>query len=299
MSKPAARLTDLHTCPLSDGPKPHVGGPITAPGCPTVIVGGMPAARVGDVCTCAGPPDAIAEGSCTVRIGGQPAARVGDKTVHGGVIVTGAPTVLIGDVGSDGRLELAKELITVTGTADQTDADLVAKELAKLPKHVLEKLKANGVRVVVCRGSVTEYLPELKGVRPRGWRRGTWDSVPGLHRPDAKEVVIATRGHEAEGGAHIPMTGDGHGSQNLVLHETAHALDMNCGAKQSAGSEFAAARDRDRGTLPDYELQPGEAGEEETYAESAARYYSCDQSDEEAHPNLHSYWESDPLKPSL
>ncbi|BBA33126.1 PAAR repeat-containing protein [Methylocaldum marinum] len=96
MSKPAARLTDMHTCPMFDGPKPHVGGPITAPGAPTVLIGSLPAARVGDVVTCVGPPDTIAQGSATVLIGGQPAARMGDLTAHGGVIVSGQPTVLIG-----------------------------------------------------------------------------------------------------------------------------------------------------------------------------------------------------------
>ncbi len=96
MSKPAARLTDMHTCPMFDGPKPHVGGPITAPGAPTVLIGSLPAARVGDVVTCVGPPDSVAQGSATVLIGGQPAARMGDMTAHGGVIVVGQPTVLIG-----------------------------------------------------------------------------------------------------------------------------------------------------------------------------------------------------------
>ena len=96
MSKPAARLTDMHTCPMFDGPKPHVGGPITAPGAPTVLIGSLPAARVGDVVTCVGPPDTIAQGSATVLIGGQPAARMGDLTAHGGVIVSGQPTVLSG-----------------------------------------------------------------------------------------------------------------------------------------------------------------------------------------------------------
>lgn len=93
---PAARITDMHTCPLSDGPKPHVGGPIVGPGAPTVLIGSMPAAVVGDMLVCVGPPDTIAKGSATVLIGGKPAARQGDLTAHGGVIVLGLPTVLIG-----------------------------------------------------------------------------------------------------------------------------------------------------------------------------------------------------------
>lgn len=92
----AARLGDMHTCPaVGPGPTPHVGGVITH-GCSSVLIGGMPAARVGDGCVCVGPPDTIAEGSTTVIIGGLSAARAGDATAHGGVIVTGCPTVQIG-----------------------------------------------------------------------------------------------------------------------------------------------------------------------------------------------------------
>lgn len=93
---PAARLGDPHVCPMVTGIVPHVGGPILPPCCPTVLIGGMPAARVGDLAVCAGGPDVIALGSFTVMIGGQPAARMGDMTAHGGVIVMGLPTVMIG-----------------------------------------------------------------------------------------------------------------------------------------------------------------------------------------------------------
>jgi uncharacterized Zn-binding protein involved in type VI secretion len=93
----AARVSDNHTCPLvSPGPTPHVGGPILPPGSPTVLIDGLAAARVGDVATCTGPPDTIAAGSATVLIGGMPAARMGDATAHGGVIVLGSTTVIIG-----------------------------------------------------------------------------------------------------------------------------------------------------------------------------------------------------------
>lgn len=95
MGMPAARLTDMHVCPMVTVLVPHVGGPIVAPGAPTVLIGGLPAARVGDMVVCVGPPDVIALGSFTVLIGGQPAARMGDLTAHGGTIVLGYPTVLI------------------------------------------------------------------------------------------------------------------------------------------------------------------------------------------------------------
>lgn len=93
---PAARLGDMHTCALWTGVVPHVGGPVIPPCAPTVLIGSMPAARIGDPCVCAGGPDAIATGSATVLISGMPAARLSDLTVHGGVIVVGCPTVLIG-----------------------------------------------------------------------------------------------------------------------------------------------------------------------------------------------------------
>ncbi len=93
---PAARLTDMHTCPMVTGIVPHVGGPIIGPGVSTVLVGGMPAAVVGDNVTCVGPPATIVKGSGTVMIGGKPAARMGDSTAHGGTIVLGLPTVMIG-----------------------------------------------------------------------------------------------------------------------------------------------------------------------------------------------------------
>ena len=96
---PAARVGDMHTCPMvTPGvpPVPHVGGPLLPPGSPTVLIGGMPAAVMGGMATCVGPPDSIARGSATVLIGNMPAARLGDNTVHGGVIVVGFPTVMIG-----------------------------------------------------------------------------------------------------------------------------------------------------------------------------------------------------------
>ena len=97
MGQPAARITDLHICPMITVLVPHVGGPVLPPGCPTVLIGGMPAARVGDMAVCVGPPDVVLPpGSPTVLIGGMPAARMGDMTAHGGVIVLGFPTVLIG-----------------------------------------------------------------------------------------------------------------------------------------------------------------------------------------------------------
>jgi uncharacterized Zn-binding protein involved in type VI secretion len=105
MSQPAARVSDMHTCPMltpAVPPIPHVGGPVLPPGEVRALIGGLPAARVGDMCVCVGPPDVIVKGAFTVMIGGRPAARMGDNTAHGGVIVGGFPQVLIGEQGTGG-----------------------------------------------------------------------------------------------------------------------------------------------------------------------------------------------------
>jgi uncharacterized Zn-binding protein involved in type VI secretion len=99
MGQPAARVSDMHTCPMQTPgtpPVPHVGGVVLPPGCVTVLIANLPAARATDRCTCVGPPDVIVKGSATVLIQNLPAARMGDNTAHGGTIVKGEPTVLIG-----------------------------------------------------------------------------------------------------------------------------------------------------------------------------------------------------------
>jgi uncharacterized Zn-binding protein involved in type VI secretion len=96
---PAARITDMHVCPMQTPavvPIPHVGGPIIGPGAPTVLIGSLPAAVMGDNAVCVGPPDSVVKGSATVLISKKPAARMGDSTGHGGSIVLGLPTVIIG-----------------------------------------------------------------------------------------------------------------------------------------------------------------------------------------------------------
>ena|SRR5438874_2708082 len=99
MGQPAARVGDMHVCPMVNPgvpPIPHVGGPILPPGCVTVLIGGMPAATATNMAVCVGPPDVIAKGSVTVLLGSLPAARIGDLSGHGGTIVMGYPMVLIG-----------------------------------------------------------------------------------------------------------------------------------------------------------------------------------------------------------
>src|ERR1700676_1504847 len=114
MGKPGARISDIHICPMvTPGvpPIPHVGGPITGPGCPTVLIGGMPASVMGDMCVCVGPPDTIVLGSIGVLIGGKPAARMGDQCAHGGAIILGCPTVLIGEVSPASPSPLIMDLL--------------------------------------------------------------------------------------------------------------------------------------------------------------------------------------------
>ncbi len=112
MGKPAARITDMHTCPMVTGTVPHVGGPV-ASGKGTVLIGGLPAARVSDKATCVGPIDFIVKGSATILIGGLPAARPGDTTAHGGVITTGCPTVLLGEKSSGATLGFPVEAAAI------------------------------------------------------------------------------------------------------------------------------------------------------------------------------------------
>ncbi|MFO0802939.1 MAG: PAAR domain-containing protein [Gemmataceae bacterium] len=129
---PAARVTDMHTCPMVTGIVPHVGGPILPPGCPTVLIGFLPAARVTDMLVCVGPPDMIAKGSPTVLIGNLMAARLTDMTVHGGVITApGCPTVMIGEMGSGGG-----------GGGPQAAALQAASKTGKPFCEICEKAKA-------------------------------------------------------------------------------------------------------------------------------------------------------------
>ena len=132
--KPASRLTDLHTCPMVTVAVPHVGGPIVAPGCPTVLIGKLPAARVSDQCVCVGPPDVIVMGAFTTLIGKLPAARIGDQTAHGGVITVGLPTVLIGDAAPGSPAAAAGAASAAKATGDlkaKQDAQLKEKERRK------------------------------------------------------------------------------------------------------------------------------------------------------------------------
>ena len=141
MSKPAARIGDMHVCPMvtpGTPPVPHVGGPISGPGVPTVLIGGKPAAVLGDMCVCTGPPDTITLGSTGVLIGGKPAARMGDMCAHGGSIVMGQPNVLIGEISPNGMHKMSsvvKSIIAkIEGFEGGKAGALVARQTLSLKK---------------------------------------------------------------------------------------------------------------------------------------------------------------------
>ena len=179
------------------------------------------------------------------------------------------------------------------GSGTVEDSKIVAKQVAELPMDVVQGLRAKGTDVVACRDSITDHIPDLKGKKPRGWKKGTWDSVPGLFDPNENEVVIATRGHKTAEGAHVPKTGDGHGAYDLVTHEAMHGYDHNGGGTpHHSDPDFVAARKADYDKLgDDYYTQSGAAGMEETYAESAARYYDGDPTLKTEWPHLYEYWD--------
>jgi hypothetical protein len=194
------------------------------------------------------------------------------------------------------RTDLARQIVKAGGSGTQADVDLVVAELAKMPETALRSLIANKTTVIACRGSITDYRTDLKGVQPRGWPPGaTWDTVPGLANSARNEVVIATIGHGTTAGAHVPKSGEGHGSANLVIHEVAHAIDgKQTAIRNSSSADFNTARNADLAVLSAYETQAGAAGKSETYAESAARYYSGNYGSIST-PALDAYWRNNPL----
>ncbi len=181
---------------------------------------------------------------------------------------------LAGDLVRGERRALAAAITDARGSATDADRQAVLSELERLPSAVLRQLQSAGTRVVVCRGSVTEYMTSWRGQAPRGWPAGkTWDSVPGAFARERNEVVIAT--HARPDGARIvPLSGDGHGSINMLVHETLHGYDGS--TKVSVSAPFLAARRADAAHLTAYEGQSGLAGDEETFAEAGARFFSGD-----------------------
>lgn len=161
MSKPAARIGDIHVCPMvtpGTPPIPHVGGIITGPGVPTVLIGGMPAAVMGDMCVCVGPPDTIILGSTGVLIGGKPAARMGDSNAHGGKILAGCPTVLIGESSGGGG-----------GGGAMANLQVIISEIEKVKgveKSVLAKVIVTASQIASVTQAATDGLPFCEVCEP-------------------------------------------------------------------------------------------------------------------------------------
>jgi hypothetical protein len=202
--------------------------------------------------------------------------------------------------------EIGKNL-RVAGTSTADDAKAVGAGLKKFPKKVLEELNKAGIQTECCRGPVTEAMPELKGVLPRGWPEGsTWDSVPGVYSGSVKKVVVGTM--EKDGKRHVPEQGEGpipHGTPDLIGHEGGHAFDVSDGDKKSANADFLAARQEDIDTgNPDgmwgprdnYFLTTAEGGTNdagstsETFAESFAMHTGGNS----RWPKLEAFWTANP-----
>lgn len=216
------------------------------------------------------------------------AAAAGARAGAGAAAAAGARA---GTAAARAALRRAAESITeIGGTANEADKRVVVDELVKMPLIALSALKTKGIKVVVCRNSVTEIREDLRGVRPRSWPEGTtWDTVPGLNDPANKRVIIATRR------GRVPPPGDGHDAFNLVLHEVGHAVGDAVAHGGVDDPDFIAARNADLAALDDYEGNANPAGARETYAESFARFYANDPNDATTYPHLHAYWASNPF----
>ncbi|MDS1802072.1 DNA/RNA non-specific endonuclease [Vibrio vulnificus] len=161
MGKPAATITSMHICPKVTAKVPHVGGPVVV-GSPNVKIGGLPAARKGDRLVCVGPPDSISQGSSSVFINGKPAARMGDGTAHGGKIVIGNPTVLIGDSGGQASTPKPKR---ATGSATQTNS-LTNDSAGNISREQKPIVKVSAGKASGIKGKQGSWASELEPPAP-------------------------------------------------------------------------------------------------------------------------------------
>jgi len=188
-------------------------------------------------------------------------------------------------------LERAKRLVVTGGCGKADDLLAVATEAARLPAFVLRRFEAKKIRIIACQGSVTDFETSLRGVTPRGWdgTGRTWDQVPGAYFPDRKRVVIATI--EANGKRVVPTRASRlHGSASLTAHESLHGYDYVGGHAALRDDRFVQARTADLPRLGLYEQQPGQAGLEETFTESGARFAAEPEALRADWPGLHAFW---------
>jgi len=190
-----------------------------------------------------------------------------------------------------GAADRARRLVVVGGRGGIQDLEAVVGEAANLPEFVLDRFERDFIRIVACRGSVTDFETGLRGVTPRGWEGTgkTWDNVPGTYFNDRKRVVIATA--DADGRRVVPTRASGlHGSANLVVHESLHGYDYSGNHKVLSDERFRTARSCDYAKLGTYEQQLGQAGFEETFAETGARFVGERDKLEGDWPHLCAYW---------
>ena len=187
---------------------------------------------------------------------------------------------------------LLAELVVAGGSGTEDDRAAAIAAARLLPASVAGFLLRKNSRIVVCRGSITDFATELAGEHPRGWPEGmTWDTVPGCFDTNRHKVLVATRANPA-GARAIPPTGDGHGSVDLLLHETMHGHDFLKGHRILKSDEFETAYRADFDRLGSYERQDGDAGRQEAYAESAARVFGNDTGVADAWPGLTGFWQA-------
>lgn len=198
--------------------------------------------------------------------------------------------------GTGDGLARARLLSIVGGSGDRSDLETIVGHAANLPDYVLARFEKKGVRIVACRGSITDFEISLRGDIPRGWEATgkTWDDVPGAYLPKRKRVVVATIAGDA-GNRMVPTMSSGlHGSADLLVHEALHGYDFETGHAVLCDPAFAAARTADFARLDTYTQQAGDAGLQETFAESGARFFVEPDVLAGAWPNLHGYWEQGP-----
>lgn len=206
--QPAARVTDMHTCPLATPgtpPIPHVGGPVLPAGAPTVLIGGLPAARMGDMAFCVGPPDTIVKGAFPVPISNNPAARLTDQTSHGGMISVGCPTVWIGLSGTAGNVRVGTNMCNAAaaGRGSNTTQQSYNNCGVESSRQVINQ--ANG-------SNLTENQV-LQNAINNGWANGTPGSPPvfanGGTGPASRQSILANAG--------VPSTVQASNLNNLGL----------------------------------------------------------------------------------
>jgi peptidoglycan hydrolase-like protein with peptidoglycan-binding domain len=207
---------------------------------------------------------------------------------------TVAPATTAVDGADDAAFQRARRLVQPGGSGTSEDADVVARSMQNLPPAVLDAIQRSGVQIVAARGSVTDHLTDLKGVRPRGWPPGaTWDQVPGVYDPSRRMVVVAT---EDRNGRRVLSRQ--HGSFSLTLHEVGHGVSGRSALGRGTDSDSTAFREAYTADVPrlqeqnqTYLLQSGDAGPSEAYAESFARYFAGDSALQRDMPAMYAYWQ--------